>query len=225
LQYASIHPSEVDLRQQFDYIGIIPGKAINKVKYSTEITNAINQGIKDGQQALAASASSITSSIDIFGSRDDLHNNYLMRATAAAMGIYGNTKEEAVYTGSMADRKGKQLIGSKKYTLTFSKDQIPPVKYFWSITMYSLPQRFLVKNPIDRYSISDRTKGLKYEKDGSLIIYLQSSSPGADRESNWLPTPQQGGFNYILRLYGPKDAVTNGDWKQPLPVKEKVKKQ
>jgi hypothetical protein len=221
LQYASVHPSEVALRKRFASIGIVPGLPTDKIKYPKDIADAINAGIKDGQQALAKSESKTISSISLFGTREDLHNSYIKRATAAAMGLFGNTKEEAVYTGSIKDNTGKQLMGSGKYTLTFTKNQIPPVKYFWSITMYTIPQRFLVKNPIDRYSIGDRSKGLKYEKDGSLIIYLQSKSPGKDKETNWLPSPAAGPFNYVVRLYGPKDAVTNGVWKQPLPVKHK----
>jgi hypothetical protein len=221
LQYASVHPSETALRKRFASIGIEPGLSTGKIKYSKEVVDAINQGIKEGQQALAKSEAKTNSSINLFGTREDLHNNYVTRATAAAMGLFGNTKEEAVYTGSIKDNAGKYLTGTSKYTLTFTKDQIPPVKYFWSITMYTIPQRYLVKNPINRYSIGDRTKGLKYEKDGSLIFYLQSTSPGKDNEANWLPSPAVGPFNYVVRLYGPKDAVTNGVWKQPLPVKQK----
>ena len=144
----------------------------------------------------------------------------MTRATAARMGLFGNSKQEAVYTGSIKDNTGKMLMGGSKYTLTFSKAQIPPVKYFWSITMYCIPQRYLVSNPIDRYSIGDRDKNLKYNKDGSLTLYLQSTSPGKDKEANWLPSPSKGIFNYVVRLYGPEPAVTNGEWKQPLPIKQ-----
>jgi hypothetical protein len=210
----------VFIHKSFASIGIVPGLSTDKIKYSKELTDAINAGVKDGQQALAKSEAKTISSINLFGTRENMHNNYTTRATAAAMGLFGNTKEEAVYTGSIKDNTGKPLLGSNKYTLTFSKNQIPPVKYFWSITAYVIPQRYLVKNPINRYSIGDRSQGLKYEKDGSLIIYLQSTSPGKDKEANWLPSPAAGPFNYVVRLYGPKDAVTNGVWKQPLPVKQ-----
>jgi hypothetical protein len=220
LQYTSVDPSEIALRKSFAKIGIIPGVSSDKIKYSPELTDAINQGVKDGQKALAVSESKTISSINLFGTRADLHNNYLTRATAARMGLFGNSKQEAVYTGSIKDNTGKMLAGGNKYTLTFSKAQIPPVKYFWSITMYTIPQRYLVSNSIDRYSIGDRNKGLKYNKDGSLTIYLQATSPGKDKENNWLPSPEKGIFNYVVRLYGPKDAVTNGVWKQPLPVKQ-----
>jgi len=219
LQYASVHPSEIALRKSFASIGIIPGVPLDKIKYSPALTDAINQGVKDAQKALAISEGKTISSINLFGTREDLHNNYLTRATAARMGLFGNSKQEAVYTGSIKDNTGKMLSGGNKYTLTFSKAQIPPVKYFWSITMYTIPQRYLVSNPINRYSIGDRDKALKYNKDGSLTIYLQATSPGTDKEANWLPSPSKGIFNYVVRLYGPEAAVTNGVWKQPLPVK------
>jgi len=220
LQYTTINPSETALRKSFASIGIIPGVSADKIKYSKELSNAINEGVKDGQRALALSESKTISSINLFGTREDLHNNYLTRATAARMGLFGNSKQEAVYTGSIKDNTGKMLMGGSKYTLTFSKAQIPPVKYFWSITMYCIPQRYLVSNPIDRYSIGDRDKNLKYNKDGSLTLYLQSTSPGKDKEANWLPSPSKGIFNYVVRLYGPEPAVTNGEWKQPLPIKQ-----
>ena len=124
-----------------------------------------------------------TSSLNLFGTRADLKNDYLVRATAAAMGLYGNTKEEAVYTGSMLDNTGTPLTGNNNYILRFTKEQQPKVKFFWSITMYELPKRYLVKNPIHRFSIGDRTKGLKYEPNGDLIIYLQPASPGKAKEN------------------------------------------
>jgi len=218
LQYTSLHPSETALRKSFAGIGIIPGLAEDSIQYSPEIAAAIDEGIQDGMKELSENESKTKSSTDLFGTRADLQNNYLARATGAGMGLFGNSKQEAVYTGSIKDDAGQFLSGENKYTLTFSKDQIPPVTYFWSITMYSIPQRYLVSNPINRYSIGDRDKDLKYNQDGSLTLYLQASSPGADRETNWLPCPA-GRFNYIVRLYGPKASITNGTWKQPLPVK------
>ena len=149
-----------------------------------------------------------------------MHNNYILRATAAAMGLYGNTKEEAVYVGSMFDSNKQPLTGENKYTIRFTKEQIPPVNFFWSITLYNLPHRGLVKNPINRYSIGDRTTGLKYEANGDLILYIQATSPGKDKETNWLPSTFSGPFNIIARLYGPKETVTNGAWTIPLPEKK-----
>ena len=114
----------------------------------------------------------------------------MQRDLGAMLGIYGNTKTEAVYGAWQTGPHGKPLDGSKRRLLRYPAGQLPPVKLFWSITMYKLPQRLLVDNPIQRYSIGDRTPGLKAGQDGSLEIYLQHDSPGPDKESNWLPTPK-----------------------------------
>jgi hypothetical protein len=125
--------------------------------------------------------------------------------------------EEAQYGGYAVDADGKPLDATKAYVLHFGNDQVPPVKYFWSVTMYD-PQRELVDNPIDRYAIGSRTKGLKTNTDGSIDIYLQHKSPDPDKESNWLPTPASGSFFFVLRMYGPEGALAEGDWKPPTPT-------
>ncbi|MDG1196290.1 MAG: DUF1214 domain-containing protein, partial [Polaribacter sp.] len=100
------------------------------------------------------------------------------------------------------------------YSITFSADELPKSDYFWSFTMYDLPNRFLVENSINRYSIGSQTKSLKKDKDGSMTIYFQTDSPGANKEGNWLPTPE-GPFYTVLRIYGPDDSVLNGSYKLP----------
>ena len=135
------------------------------------------------------------------------------------MGIYGNTKEEAVYVGTRLNADHQQLLGSQPYVIHFDKQDLPPARFFWSMTMYDLPARHLVANPIHRYSIGDRTQGLKYGADGSLDIYVQHASPGPARESNWLPAPE-GAYDVIARIYGPDASVFNGSWTFPVPRKQ-----
>ncbi|HTV93370.1 MAG TPA: DUF1214 domain-containing protein, partial [Verrucomicrobiae bacterium] len=177
-------------------------------------TSALQAGIIDGERALKQAIATTRSSMNLFGARAKLGTNYITRAVAAAMGIYGNTSDEAVYLGGEEDGSGKKLDGSQRYTLTFAPGQTPPVTAFWSVTMYDMPNRLLVANPIDRYSLGDRSN-LTYAPDGSLTIYIQAQSPGADKESNWLPSPASGPFNYVVRLYGPKQSVLDGTWKLP----------
>ncbi|HTC30010.1 MAG TPA: DUF1254 domain-containing protein [Candidatus Acidoferrum sp.] len=177
-------------------------------------TSALQVGIADGQHALKQAIATTRSSMNLFGTHAKIGNDYVTRAVAAAMGIYGNTSDEAVYLGGEEDGSGRKLDGSQRYTLTFAPGQTPPVTAFWSVTMYDLPNRLLVANPINRYSLGDRSK-LTYAPDGSLTIYIQAQSPGADKESNWLPSPPSGPFNYVVRLYGPKPEVLNGTWKIP----------
>jgi hypothetical protein len=134
--------------------------------------------------------------------------------TAAEIFVYGygNHGYEADYEIVYVDADGEQLNGSGRYELRL--DAMPPVDAFWSLTMYDVPRFLLVANPIDRYSIGDRTPGLDIDDDGSLTIYLQHESPGPDKESNWLPTPT-GDFRPIMRMYQPKPAVLSREYVLP----------
>ncbi len=218
LQYASTHDSEKEMKKRFAKIGITPGQLFDPTKYSKTELDSINAGIQDAQKALQENISGTINSMNLFGTREDLGNDPLVRAVAAAIGIYGNTKEEAVYVGSQTDVNKEPLSGEHNYVLHFTKEQIPQVKYFWSITVYKLPQRSLVENSIARYALNDKSN-LTYNEDGSLDIYLQPSSP-TKNVSNWLPTPTKGAYNYVIRIYGPADDIINGKWQQPLPTKE-----
>lgn len=169
---------------------------------------------RPNKAALADAEKHTTSSFNLFGSRADLKDDYTTRAVAAAMGIYGNTKEEAVYVGTRVNGEHAQLLGSQPYVLHFDKKDLPPAKFFWSMTLYDLPARHLVANPINRYSIGDRTQGLKYGADGSLDIYVQNTPPGADKAPNWLPAPA-GAYDLVMRIYGPDQSVLDGAWTFP----------
>jgi hypothetical protein len=140
---------------------------------------------------------------------------YATRAVAARMGLWGNHGYEADYEILWQDSDGEFFDGSHAYELTLSPP--PPVDAFWSFTMYDEPDYYLVANPIERYSIGDRTAGLVYGEDGSVTIYMQHDSPGAEKESNWLPAPS-GKFRPILRAYQPGAAILDGSYKFP-PVK------
>jgi hypothetical protein len=137
---------------------------------------------------------------------------YLTRAVAARAGLWGNHAYEALYGMTYVDDKGEPLSGEYKYQIRFAPP--PPVGAFWSLTMYDMPNYYLVANPINRYSIGDRTPGLKTNEDGSLTIYIQKDSPGADKESNWLPAPA-GEFRPVLRMYQPGAEIFSGEWTPP----------
>jgi hypothetical protein len=132
----------------------------------------------------------------------------------AMLGIYGNSTEEAVYASQQTGPDGKVLDGSRRWVLRFEPGRLPPVTEFWSITMYNLPERLLVDNPIGRYSLGDRTPGLRQGADGSLEIYIQSEDPGPEKASNWLPAPK-GPFFFVARFYGPRNALMDGTWTLP----------
>ena len=143
----------------------------------------------------------------------DSNLRYLVRALSARGGLWGNHGYEAAYAMTYDDGAGRPLDGAARYEMRFS--ELPPVRAFWSITMYDLPDYYLVENPIGRYSIGDRTPGLRYAGDGSLTITMQREQPAsAEARANWLPTPP-GPFRPILRLYEPGDAVFDGTYELP----------
>jgi hypothetical protein len=138
---------------------------------------------------------------------------YAMRAVAARGGLWGNHGYEAYYAWSFEDGDGNPLSGANRYVMHF--DTPPPAKAFWSVTMYDLPNYYLVENPIDRYSIGDRTPGLVTNDDGSLDLYLQRDEPTDPKErANWLPSPADA-FRPLVRIYLPGESVLDGSYQLP----------
>jgi hypothetical protein len=204
-------------------LGIVSGQPFNPKSLSPDVWAAVEKGFSDGRTALAAEGKKPKLVPPVNGWTIDLNvgrygTDYPRRAVIALVGLGANLPEDAVYPMTTVDADGKQLNGANKYVLHFSKDNIPPVNAFWSLTMYN-DKHFFVANPINRYAIGDRDK-LKFNDDKSLTLYLQHDSPGKDKEANWLPAPKDD-FNLILRLYWPKKEVLDGTWK-PLAV-ERVK--
>lgn len=138
---------------------------------------------------------------------------HTMRAVAARVGLWGNHAYEAFYAQLFDDADGAQLNGAHRYELRL--EQLPPVDAFWSLTMYDMPDYFLVDNPLGRYSIGDRTPGLHYADDGSLTLVLQRDEPSEpERRVNWLPAPP-GDFRPLMRLYQPRAEVLDGSYRLP----------
>lgn len=221
LQFCPTDASEKEVMARFARIGVGAGKKLDVAKLSPELRKAIADGMSDAWKELetfekeSVATGKVTSG-DMFGTREFLKNNYLYRFAAAVLGIYGNSKQEAMYPLYTVDADGAKLDASKnRYTLRFAKDQLPPANAFWSLTMYELPSSLLVANPLNRYLInSPMLPNLKRDADGGLILYIQRESPGADKESNWLPAPN-GPFMAVLRLYWPKEEALDGRWKAP----------
>ncbi|MDR1524483.1 MAG: DUF1254 domain-containing protein [Tannerella sp.] len=149
----------------------------------------------------------------------DYKTDYNTRALVAYKGLGALPPEEAVYYSYYTDRDGEPLNGKNRYRIHFDKGQLPPAQTFWSYTVYGA-DRYLVENPIRRYAIGDRN-ALKYNRDGSLDLYLSRESPGKNRESNWLPTGSED-FNLTLRIYIPATTFLEdpSTWNDPKPVKE-----
>ena len=140
----------------------------------------------------------------------DFGRQFLGRAVIATDLLGANKPRIATYPTSFRDRRGRLLDGRHRYTITFPAGKLPPVKAFWSLTMYK-KDNFLYANEIDRYAVGDREKGLRRNADGSLTIYVQHAKP---KRANWLPAPA-GSFHLILRLYLPKRSALDGTYRIP----------
>ena len=135
--------------------------------------------------------------------------------SAAALGIYGNSKAEAIYPVYFVDDAKRPLSGENGYELRFAPGQLPPVNAFWSLTLYELPSSLLSANRLNRYLInSPMLPSLRRDPDGGITLYIQHVSPGPDKEANWLPAPS-GPFFMAMRLYWPKPEARDGLWTAP----------
>ncbi len=234
LQFAPAGPDEAAIRAKLARIGVGPGKTFNfkdlSLKHKAEIGLGMKAGEKKVEQKIANAGKDINGwrVAAPFGDRHFYSGNWLLRAAAAQAGIYGNSAEEAMYPMTHWLPNGQLLDASKhQYTLTFPAGQLPPVNAFWSVTMYDGKTQLLIQNPINRYLInSPMLPQLKKNSDGSLTLYIQRSSPGTDKESNWLPAPN-GPIYMVMRLYWPKTEPPSilppgeGTWKPPGVVQAK----
>ncbi|PSB16142.1 cell envelope protein [filamentous cyanobacterium CCP1] len=221
LQFCPTHSSEQELMARFAKIGIDTGKSFDVNSLSPELRKALEDGIADAWNSFNEFKETQVdtgkrNSADCFGTREFLNGNYIDRMSGAVLGIYGNSKEEAIYPVYFIDSAGQKLDAAQnKYSIHFASSQLPPVHAFWSLTMYELPASLLVANPIDRYLInSSMLPHLQRDAEGGLTLYIQHESPGKDRESNWLPAPN-GPFFCVLRLYWPKPEALDGRWMAP----------
>ena len=219
LQFAPPGPEEKEIRAKLASVG---------KDLSPEQKASVAAGMKEGEAKVEAGVKDLGTKINgwniasITGDRAFFNGNWLKRAEAAQAGIYGNDAVEAMYPLTKALANGEPLDGSKhNYTLTFEAGQFPPVNAFWSVTMYDGKTQLLIKNPINRYLInSPMLPNMKLDANRGLTLYIQKDSPGADKESNWLPAPN-GPIYLVMRLYWPKETPPSilppgeGTWKPP----------
>jgi hypothetical protein len=228
LQFAPAAENEKEIRAKLAKIGVGQYKSFKfsdlPLGHRLEIGLGMKEGAKTVAKEIAAGAKDINGWKigSWFGDQAFYDGDWLKRAAGAQGGIYGNDSIEATYPLTRVDQDGKPLDGSAaNYTLTFATGELPPVNAFWSVTMYDGKTQLLIKNPIDRYLInSPMLPELKTNEDGSLTLYIQNKSPGADKESNWLPAPD-GPIYLVMRLYWPNTKAPSilpagqGSWKPP----------
>lgn len=185
------HRTDWSILARMQRIGLEPGRPFDL---------AAAAPVVNGWQA-------ITDTMGVYG------NAYLKRAVVAMAGLGANPPEDAIYPLNVADAEGKPVSGDHSYVLHFEPQALPPVNAFWSLTMYD-GEGYQVANPLNRFAIGDRDP-LTVNPDGSLDLYIQHTSPGPDREANWLPAPASGPLGLTLRLYAPKSAALSGAWHPP----------
>ena len=213
--------SERSLLRRFQSVGIGPGRHPSTEGLDPAIRRGLAAGVAAGERAVIAYGNRLRAdsqrrnrgwsvappSIGSYGT------DYLLRAYIARIALGAATPAQAIYPFAYVDSRLRTLTGAHRYVLHFAAHELPPVKAFWSLTMYDKAM-FLVPNAIDRYSIGDRTPGVRRNRDGSLDIYVQSTRPRG-HASNWLPAPP-GAFVLSLRLYQPKPAAQRNRWPFPL---------
>lgn len=214
-----LHPPHVtdwSIVERMQRIGITVGQSFDATTLSAPVQAALNAGAKAALQSMLANLPTLgrpvngwrmnTDTMGVYG------NYYLKRAIVTMVGLGANQPEDAVYPMNFTDADGKPVDGNNNYVLHFDKEQLPPVEAFWSLTMYDA-DGFQSANVLNRFAISSWMP-LQYNSDGSLDLYLQNTSPGKDKESNWLPAPK-GTLGVTMRLYAPREAVLTGEWNPP----------
>jgi hypothetical protein len=210
------HLTDQPIIAQMKYIGIEPGKNFNFDKLEPAKQKALDKAAKDGLNKIRDFVPKIgeivngwnipINGVGTYGS------DYLRRAAWTYYGIGVNLPEDAIYPLLMNEADGTPFNGNNTYLLHFNASEIPPVDAFWSITMYNA-DGYTVNNSINRYALSD-SDNLTFNSDDSLDIYIQHESPGVDKESNWLPAPQEP-ISIVMRLYMPRAEVKEGTWSPP----------
>jgi len=234
LEFVPETPENKEILARLARIGVGPGKTFDFKDLSLEHKAAVLVAMKEGDDKVKKYLNTGMKNINgwkvgaLFGDSTFYNGDWLKRAAAAVGGIYGNDAVEAMYPMTRTDSTGETIDTSKhNYTITFQADQFPPVNAFWSVTMYDGKSQLLIKNPINRYLInSPMLPDMKRNADGSLTIFIQKDSPGTDKESNWLPAPNDTAY-LVMRLYWPKTEKPSilppgmGTWAPPGIVKLK----
>jgi hypothetical protein len=216
------HSTDQPIIAQMKGIGIELGKSFNISSLDPAAQSALGSAPAEAQALMKWKVATLARVTNYWSMNTDTMgvygNYYLKRAIVAQVGLGANLPEDAIYPLNLADADGKPLTGASQYTIHFDKGATPPVRAFWSITLYD-PDGFQVGNVLNRFAVSSWMPFV-YNADGSLDLYFQAVSPGKDKEANWLPSPI-GGFNLTMRLYSPTMDALTGKWNPPAVTKLK----
>jgi hypothetical protein len=212
-------PADAAILAELAKIGLIPGERFELGKLDPTFAKGLDGAVKVALERLQEGARQTGAAVN--GWRipaaflGNYATNYRARAIIALLAFGANLPADAVYPTTFVDSDGLPLNGANRYRLHFAPGLLPPVRAFWSVTLYD-PQSFFVANPLNRYALSSWMP-LEHNTDGSLDLYIQHSSPGPDLEVNWLPAAA-GDFNITLRMYWPANqhpSIVDGSWRPP----------
>ena len=206
------HPDDDAFVARFKSIGIVAGQPFNPASLSPALRQALDRAVKDAQQNLSRQDATTKNGWSFANTIGRYGTSYLIRAGVARRGLGALPPEDAIYPMIAHDADGRPLSGAARYVVHIARPDLPPVRAFWSLTLYDADGYF-VANPINRYAIGDRDR-LHFNDDGSLDIYIQHERPAETLAPNWLPAPA-GDFNLALRLYWPKPEALSGAWVPP----------
>lgn len=217
----SAHANDYPILFRLRAFGLDPEKPFDPRKLDPATVATINRAAKDALEDMTQSMKRLGRQVNgwniLLENVGTYGTSYKQRAIIALGGLGANLPDDAVYPFAFVDGAGEPLSGANRYVLHFDKAALPPVSAFWSLTMYD-KDGFQVPNSINRFALGDRDK-LTFNPDGSVDIYVQAESPGADKESNWLPAPKDAPFQPTMRLYSPRPEVMDGTWAPPAFVK------
>ncbi|NLU68781.1 DUF1254 domain-containing protein [Streptomyces sp. HNM0574] len=222
LDEGGMRPAEDGLRHLFARIGVGPGHTFVPDTLDSATREGLTRAVADGWKLVQARSATARTTFrngwvlpDPIAQTGSYGHDYLQRAGVAHRGIYANTAEEYAAMPAVLDSAGRPLNGDATYTIHMDADQLPKVDSYWSITIYTLPDRALPDHASGRTTVNSQQPDLTYQEDGSLDIFIQADDPGPGHHSNWLPCVP-GPFQLILRAYGPIDpAIHHGAWPPP----------
>ncbi len=220
LKHHPAHSTDQPIIAQMERIGISAGKSFRFDELDPVVKRALESAPEEAQQLMKWKVPTVARVSNYWSMNTDTMgvygNYYLKRAIVSQLGLGANLPEDAIYPLNLADEGGKPLDGANQYTIHFEKGTAPPVRAFWSITLYD-SDGFQVGNVLNRFTLSSWMP-FRYNPDGSLDLHFQNDSPGKDKEANWLPAPKAP-FNLTMRLYSPLADALTGKWNPP-PIKK-----
>jgi hypothetical protein len=210
------HPTDWNMLARLERIGFVVGERYDVAAQSAQIQASLEKASHGARREMGQRLSTMVPFkngwMTLLDTMGVWGNFYLKRAMVAMTGLGANPPEESIYPSLQFDDHGETPNGKFRYRLHIASDALPPVRAFWSATVYD-PTGFQVANELNRFALGDRDD-LSYNSDGSLDLFFQHEPPAKEHVANWLPTPD-GPFTITMRLYLPEDNVFDGTWQPP----------